>query len=428
VYLLIISVFTIELLVDSFKMLPKIIKWVPEIFIILIFINILIRFAIIKEIYIYKSILFILFLFMLNIATGLAINGGNPLYIIIGMRNHLKFIPILLLPAVYNFTEKEVKNIISLIVLFLIVQVPITIYQRFYQFRGVLTGDVITGTVGEASVLTIILIMGISVVFAFYLSKKISLRTVLLLSVILFIPTTINETKGTLILFPIAIITPIIILWYDKRLEFNKLLAINILAVIAIASFVPIYNTILKDRFETGLIEQYSDKKTIKSYLFRASEYETDDVRRGDAIVFAFRELTKNGIDLLVGKGIGNVTKTIFDKRDKHKLKYSKLGAEMHTLSIIIWETGLLGLVLYISIYFIVFKNTLLQRKETKFFGTLALGWCSVNLIFLMSIVYKNVLQFNTLNILYWFFSGIIIAKNLKGNLLGTTINPKEVQ
>jgi hypothetical protein len=364
---------------------------------------------------------------MLNIVAGLAINGGNPLYIIIGMRNHLKFIPILLLPTIYNFSEKEVKNIISLIVLFLIVQVPITIYQRFFQFSGILTGDVITGTVGEASVLTIILIMGISIVFAFYLSKKISFKILLLLLVILFIPTTINETKGTLILFPIAIITPVFLLLYDKKLEFNKLLAVNILAIIAIASFVPIYNTILKDRFETGLIEQYSDKRTLKSYFFRASKYDTDDVRRGDAIVFAFRELTKNGINLIVGKGIGNVAKTMFDKKDKNKLMYNKLGAEMHLLSIIIWETGLIGLSLYLSLYFIVFKNTLSHRRENNFFGTLALGWCSVNLIFLMSILYKNVLQFNTLNILYWFISGIIITNKLKSNLLEKATNSQAV-
>jgi hypothetical protein len=58
-----------------------------------------------------------------------------------------------------------------------------------------------------------------------------------------------------------------------------------------------------------------------------------------------------------------------------------------------------------------LFRDALLLRKSDDMFGSFALGWTAVIAIMGICSIYTNWLCSNTLNIMFWYFSGVVAAK-----------------
>ena len=100
----------------------------------------------------------------------------------------------------------------------------------------------------------------------------------------------------------------------------------------------------------------------------------------------------------------------ITSARGKHT-EYLELGAQMLAITNMIWETGILGLLIYFTfLSFIFYDAKLLRKSKNDVMSYLGLGWCAVTIIIFISLFYKNILQFDEINIIFWYFSGIIVA------------------
>src|SRR5882724_4040027 len=166
--------------------------------------------------------------------------GAGPL--LTGMRGYIRALPFFFLPIVYAFTDRQIKTQLKFVLALALLQVPITILQRYTSLAaGNSTGDRTSGTLVSSGYLSIFLICCACVLTAYYLRKRIGLSLFLPLFLLLLFPTMINETKVTIIVLPVGLLGTFIFgSERGQRLK-NGLIATGVLIVFS-AIFVPIYD------------------------------------------------------------------------------------------------------------------------------------------------------------------------------------------
>src|SRR6056297_3057268 len=113
-------------------------------------------------------------LFGMHLLNGVIINETPTGAVVAGLRVYLKYLPFFFLPVVYEFTPRQLRVQMLLLLGLLVCQLPITVLQRFVFFPDYATGDVVRGTLTTGSFLSIILVSAISVLLGLYLKRIIS--------------------------------------------------------------------------------------------------------------------------------------------------------------------------------------------------------------------------------------------------------------
>jgi hypothetical protein len=371
----------------------------------------LMRFAVAKKHALNFKYVIAFALYALLLGVGALINHLPLGTLIIGLRAHMKHIPLFFLPFIYRFSPLDIKKQFYLILVLMIIQVPISIYQRVVQFGWERSGDLITGTVLISGTLSILLLCYITVFYAFFLKEKVGKFVFLLVSVFLFLPTTINETKVTLVLLPmnIAIIT---ILFKQKLGRKIKTIAVSVLAtLIVFMIFVPIYAVFIQPVTGHKLFDFFTSDQ-VERYLYKGVEGKShEDVRRLDSLAIAFRKLSTEPLVAIHGIGPGNVMESYFQGLEGRFGEISHLKPTGILLTHLFWELGFLGPIWLLVTLAMIFWDATRLRNRNDVFGTLALGWTAIVMTYTVCIVYTNIILFNSMNFLFWFFSGVVCAE-----------------
>jgi hypothetical protein len=266
--------------------------------------------------------------------------------------------------------------------------------------------------------------------FAQLLGRRLSLGLTLLLGLLLLLPTTINETK----------ITPIILfigscgLVYASRRQINtkQLLLLGAFAVATSLIFVGVYNTMYKTSAQDqdfvqkvtsspaniGLSGARAQLDAVRSKLSRQrsvvvgrapSFIEGESwVGRFDSVRMPFDVFLPNDVmHLLFGVGIGNATST-FGNGGEY-LFLDKLGSTQTTVTQLIWESGVLGALFFLSFVVFVLKDALSLSSNAEW-RDVATGWAGVTLITLLVCFYLSLFWAPALLALFTFFSGLVAA------------------
>lgn len=416
VYLLFLSVFFLDSFHFDLGIVPRSATWLPEILAIFTCLIVALRFALKKEIVIHPKYIILIVLYSTIILIGIILNNTPAGPIIIGIRVYFKHLPFFLLPAVYDFSEEQFKKQLQFILPLLILQCPLTVYQRLFKYGWGRTGDLITGTLMGSGTLSITMICSIAVIFALYLKKQIGLRFFLITACCLFLPTTLNETKVTLILLLLALVLPAFLFQGEGGSKIKSLFAMALIGVLLVSAFIPIYEHFLKPRTGYSMVDFFQTKGGIANYVYKGGVEggQGEYIRRGDAIIIAYNKLSKDSLTFAFGLGMGNVTDSYFSSlHGKHteKLQYA---AGMLTVTHLFWELGLLGVIVYVTFFFFLFRDALLLRKSDDIFGSFALGWCAVIVIIGLCLVYTNIIHLNVINLMFWYFSGLVAAKTCR--------------
>jgi hypothetical protein len=422
IYSLLISLYLFDgflgdgLLNNGLHLIPGRFSWACEILSSLVGVFFFIYLSIGKKIRI--RLVYVLFFFFLTIylLSGIVLNAVPSGAIFAGIRRYFVFIPLFFLPSVYDFTEKQIKNQLYVILLFSIIQIPFSIYQRFYLFKYLSVGDMVTGTLLSSAVLTLNQVLFIAILSALYIKKKIRIKLFIFFLALLVLPTAINETKATLILLPIAISVPIF-LGTDKIFNFKKFFLICATGIVTMAIFIPLYNHI----YDTNLIEFFSfsnedaGTKSIKGYLYRGLTVEETDQEAGriDALLFPFKILHKKPFKLLFGLGIGNVNSSGIGRFKGEYTHYDKYGANTISVASMIWEIGILGFLLHLSFFYLVLQDAFKLKSSDSIFGALALGWIAIVIMLFTCLFYANIFHIKVIGYLFFYFSGIIASKRI---------------
>lgn len=371
-----------------------------------------------------KYVLFSVVLIFLIIISAI-VNEQRSGAILLGLKTYFPMIPFFLLPFACNFDSKDMKPFLFAFLVLALLQFPLSFYQRFILFGDSMhTGDVITGTLGLSSYLSMYLLCTLAVLMGFLLRKKLKLVFFLAILPVLFAPTTINETKGTLFLLPIALIGPAVAhAIFEKRIM--HLLPIGIFVSLGFAGFIAMFNFI-----ESSAGNESFEERSLLEYSFMGRKVEVDardtpvigkrkvnrerDVGRGDSMLYAFKAISKDPFTLVMGKGLGNLTESSIDILKGDFERYEHLLPMYTVVSILTWELGVIGLLMALWINYSVFRDTWHVAKSDTAEADFALGWLAVIVILTMAMFYKNLIWGSVLSSFYWFFSGYFCALRVR--------------
>jgi hypothetical protein len=355
---------------------------------------------------------------VLDMVCGVLANDVAPGPIFAGLRIYARAIPFFFLPAVVRFSNRQIKTQLLLLLAILIAQLPVAARQRMTTLAvGGITGDTTMGTLMDSSSLSIVLIGGIAVMVGLYLRKLLGFRVVAVLFVLLLIPTTINETKGTFVLLPIALLTTFMVAAKPGTRAKNIFLATLFLCAFG-AVFIPIYDKLIQVRPYPVTIEQmFLDSHHMEAYMSKqdAALGTTKEVGRVDSITVPLRLLSRDPAQLVFGLGIGNASPSSLGPKFTGRYNYLLEPFLLTSFAVIVCELGVFGVFLVLSLYWQIYSDSrIVAGSANPLLGGIALGWTGVTGMMVLCIVYKDVRLFVALSVLFWYFSGLIAAERMR--------------
>ncbi len=406
VLILVFSIFTLDSL-SGYGLIPRHLTWTPEVISLVAFLAVIFYAARQKSITLNFTYMAVLTLLFLHIALGAALNSLSSGVIFAGLRTYFKYLPFFFLPLVFRFAKNDLTSQLRFVLFLGLAQLPIAAYQRFIESAGSQSGDLVGGSVGTSGHLSIFLLCAAAVWMAFQFRKQIGKRWVFLIVLaILLIPTMLNETKGTVVLAPLALILPAL---FDSHAQ-NRVgrILVGLLLVVGFMSvFIPVYDHFRGDR---DIVSFYTDENKVEDYLIRSDSADANKAGRLGGILIVGKELAIEPSKFIFGLGIGNTSRSFFGEQfsGEYSNRYSGLGGA--TVAHLAWEIGWGGMVLLAALAWLIFRDAMLVRTATGTMGALGLAWSAVVILILVSAVYKDMVHNNVLGFLFCYFSGIIVS------------------
>jgi len=348
---------------------------------------------------------------------GAVVNAVDSGAMIAGMRDYLRAVPLFFLPAVYAFSERQVRRQMAWILVLCLPQLPLAIFQRQRALSfGNPSGDDVSGTLLYSGLLSLFLISIVCVATAALVRRRISLWLFVPLFMLLVLPTAINETKMTIIVLPLALMAVCILGAPPRARMRNAALAMMLLAMFG-ALFVPIYDHfIVKQQYEVPIAEFFADKDRMGRYMGEGAQVgSARTAGRTDAILTPLREITATATHAAFGFGMGNASESALGERfsghywQKYK-PFMRSGGSQYIL-----ELGLIGLIAVFCLFAMIFRDSRrVADADPGTIGTIALGWTGVTVVMLFGTFYVNLAQSEALAYLFWFFSGLIAAQRVR--------------
>lgn len=417
---MLVSATTFRFLADL-ELLPSLVNYIPELLSIIAAVYVVIVGLQQRFKYFDPTFLLVLLCLAIGVICGAIVNHLQPGPMFAGLRTYLRAVPFFLLPAVLLITERNLKVQLSILLGIAVLQLPVALQQRFAtdevaRRRGLLdaTGDNTFGTIMNAGLMSVFLISAVCVLAGLYLRRRISTPRFLLLLLLIFVPSTINETKAVAVLLPVALLTTFYV--GSARGARLKYLVLSTLFMAGLAAiFVPIYDHYMKERWDYSIVDFFMGRGTedVTGYLSMGTGVGDVDRPAGrlDGIVAGFNELSKDPTRLFFGFGIGNASDSALGPQFNGE--YYSLFAHMRISSFtyVLLEHGILGVALVLFFHALVFRECLrIASTDSTLVGALAVGWAGVSVTMVMSLVYHNPIENVALSYLFWYFSGVLVA------------------
>ncbi|MBS3200949.1 hypothetical protein [Turicibacter bilis] len=272
----------------------------------------------------------------------------------------------------YNFNMDKIKyyNIIKLLWYFFILQIPFIYFQdKVTKIKWVpkLPGDIrqdyLSGLLGGRGVteLGIIICAILSILFMYYLDKKVSFSKFIVFLCLFFYIFIISEIKFAIFL---VVLCFAIVLFFKTSIK-----SVIWLLITAICG----YNSIILLGKIYPWFDNFLNIETITEYI--NFEYAGSGLSRGNSFYIALNNISRFFGTKLFGMGIGHGTYIIDE--NSHTTIY-----KMFTISQYIYENGIIGLLLIISILItILIYSFRLMKKNTELFN---IGLSGIIIIFLI--------------------------------------------
>ncbi|MDB6161638.1 MAG: uncharacterized protein JWO04_5344 [Gammaproteobacteria bacterium] len=419
VLILILAATLVDCLVQAFNLVGYL-RLIPEVFSLIAVIVILMRGVRYGFAFVAPKYWFVFGLLSVIILCGILTNdvGSGPT--LAGMRSYLRAIPLFLLPAVYPFTDKQLQQQIKLILAIALIQIPITVYQRYVIYSAQrFSGDDVRGTLVDSGVLSIFLICCTLLAVGFMMKNRVNKWHFVILFFALLFPTMIDETKATVLLLPAGLLTTIAAgSPAGKRL---KVLAAGAGLLVAFAAIlIPVYDAM-------EVYSPYKGNKHIEDFFTNQQEMDkymnsthvgvgtTAPVRRGDALKVPMQYLSRDPVHLAFGLGLGNASTSNLGQAFSGN--YAGLFKSFVILSVTVFilEVGLLGTALVFLLYWLVFRDAIaVARSDSGLVGSMAVGWIGVVVVITLATFYSAIHLFASLSYMFWYFSGIIAARRMQ--------------
>ena len=272
------------------------------------------------------------------------------------------------LPLVYQDFDRLLKALFFIALL----QLPFAIFERFILVPlrgGIAVGggeatDVVAGTMGANldggspnSVMVVILLTAFSFIFSRWKEKLFTTKHLLLSAVILFSPLALGETKVVLVLLPVV---ALVLIGKDLILSPVKYIPWFLGLLLLTFAFGYLYVHVILD-------------STFDEFVLGSLKYNTGDLGYGDLVLNRFTSLTfwlsNHGLDapldFLFGHGLGSSYGNGLNAGHVAQ-SYPGYGIALTTISSVLWDLGLIGLILYLAIFVLAWLEVNKLQAVTK--------------------------------------------------------------
>lgn len=371
------------------------------------------RYLATRTLYLDGRYVFLLVALLLVMALGVVWQMPASGTIVSGLRQYFKFLPLLLLPAVYEFTPRQIKTQLVVIAALLAIQPPLSVYQRFVQYAGDMhSGDLIMGTLASSGSLSLLMICAIAFFVCAYLRGSIGMARMLVATVFFSVPTMINETKIAIVLIPLAVIVPVLCM-PNRRELWRKLTPIMAAGAVTLVGFIAMYDFLAQYNRYNEPIADFLTERSLSSYLYtgRTSAVEEGYVGRADSMLLAIERLSRDPTALAFGLGIGNVSRSPVESFSGEFTRYDVLyGASMTQISHLLWEVGIVGTAVYLLLFFVFLRDALWLTRQPGFHGFFGQAWTTVIVLLIPGLFYLPLFVVDEIAAPMWFFAGVVAA------------------
>jgi hypothetical protein len=354
----------------------------------------------------------------LAIIAGPLINHEAPGPIVNGMRYYLRAIPFFFLPAVVEYSEEDLKRFMYLILALSLLQCPVAAYQRYtVAENNQFSGDPVIGTLMISGILSLFLISVLCVMGSLMVRGRVGKIWYACCFVALVLPMSINETKVTIFLLPLALLVTFALAARPGRRIPVTLSALGLLALGA-AVFVPLYNyfNTLHNPMPFTVQDFLTDNSMLNTYMNKPAGVGTgEEAGRSTALLAPFLQLGHDPINLTFGLGLGNVSVSSLGTQfsGQYATLYWNFAHDL-SLSMFLFEIGLFGTTLILLLHWMLLRDALyVMRRDSGLLGALAPGYIGAWVTTTVGLVYVTVHTFESLSFMFWFFSGLLAARRM---------------
>jgi len=252
----------------------------------------------------------------------------------------------------------------------------------------------------------------IALLVSAYYRRRIRLPFLMAATAVFFLPTTLNETKGTLVMLPVALLLPALLMPSGTK-TMRRVIPVAIVGVAAGLAFVSVYNYFIQYREFGKPLETFFTEGHVRHYLYTGADPADDRaIGRFDSISLAFDTISRDPLTLAFGLGAGNVSPSSLPGFEGEYAHYfERYGVALTQITNFLWEIGFVGLAVYLLMYALVFQDSLLLARRDGAVGLLGQVWATVTVMMGMALFYKSVFSMNEIGYLFWFYSGIVAGK-----------------
>jgi cell division protein FtsW (lipid II flippase) len=251
------------------------------------------------------------------------------------------------------------------------------------------------------------------------LHERISKKAFLAACVLLLLPTTINETKGTLVLLPIGLFVALLV--GSPRGRRLRVATVTLALLVGFgAIYVPVYDFFMQNaRWETSIVDFVTEEGKLERYLEKdgagVGATESKSVGRGDVMRISVEYVSRDAISFAFGLGLGSVTDSSLG--ESFSGPYYRLFEHINKISFstFVLEIGFLGVATVFLLYWLIFQDTLaVARNDQGLPGSISIGWAGVVAVMTIATFYKTIHTFESLSYLFWYFSGLVAARRMQ--------------
>lgn len=288
-----------------------------------------------------------------------------------GFKRYFQAFGLMLALVTLVISRNEFNNWLKLLLAIALLQLPFALFERLIlvPLRGGLrvgaeVTDIVAGTMGANlkggspnSIMVIFIIIAFVFVFSRWKVGLIQTSRMLLLSVILLFPLLLGETKVVIVLLPLM---GLVLLRKDLVQNPAKYLPVllGLLVLTTLLAYVYVY-IMLDSNFTEAVLGTLS--------------YNVNDVGYGGNLLNRTTVMSfwwglhgwHDPISFLFGHGLGSSYGSALDGGHVAKM-YIDYGIGLTTISSILWDLGMVGLVLYVSIYIITWFQVSRLWKYTN--------------------------------------------------------------
>jgi hypothetical protein len=275
-----------------------------------------------------------------------------------GFKRYFQAFGLMLALATMVLTRKDFDAWLNLLLGIALLQLPFALFERFVlvPLRGgiALSGgqstDVVAGTMGANidggspnAIMVIFVLIAFTFVFSRWKEKLINNSRMLWLSIILLTPLVLGETKVVIVLLPLLGLVLLRKEVIQNPTKYLPLLGGFMAATVALAYVY--FHFMLDSNIADGI-------QGILAYNFEEKiGYGTSLLNRTTVMTFWWSlHGWNNPISFLFGHGLGSSYGAGYDAGHIAQI-YPNYGISLTTISSLLWDLGLVGFVLYISIF-----------------------------------------------------------------------------